>query len=320
MSVTVGIPRALLYYHYYPGWEAFFRELGAEVVVSDETTKTILEQGIKGAVDEACLPVKLYLGHLANLRDKNVDCIFAPRVVSVERKKYLCPKFLGLPEMARFCVPNLPEMLDVEINVHKKYQETHKGLQKLAARFGHPASVARRALAAAKEAQELYEAKLRQGYTPRDVLDHKTEPERGGNVRVAVMGHAYNLNDSYISMNLVAKLRQMGVDVVTSEMLRPQEIQRATHGLGKEIFWTFGKELMGAALHLHEQGEIQGMVLVASFGCGPDSLVCEMVERAYKRARKVPVLLLTLDEHTGEAGVVTRLEAFVDMLRWRKAI
>ena len=77
---------------------------------------------------------------------------------------------------------------------------------------------------------------------------------------------------------------------------------------------------MGAAFHLHEQGDIQGMILVASFGCGPDSLVCEMVERVYKRNKKVPVLLLTLDEHTGEAGVVTRIEAFVDMLRWRDAM
>ncbi|EEG78289.1 acyl-CoA dehydratase activase-related protein [Dethiobacter alkaliphilus] len=320
MSVTVGIPRALLYYHYYPGWEAFFRALGAEVIVSDETTKAILDQGVRDAVDEACLPVKLYLGHLANLRDKKVDCIFAPRIVSVERKKYLCPKFLGLPEMARFCVDNLPEMLDVEINVHQKYQETHKGLLKLASRFGQPAAKAREALAAAKKAQEQYEAKLRQGYTPRDILEKRTEPAGGGNVRVAVMGHAYNLNDSYISMNLLARLREMGVDVVTSEMLRPQEIKRGTHSLQKDIFWTFGKELMGAALHLHEQGEIQGMVLVASFGCGPDSLVCEMVERVYKRAKKIPVLLLTIDEHTGEAGVVTRLEAFVDMLRWREAI
>lgn len=319
MSVKVGIPRALLYYHYYPGWEAFFQTLGAEIVLSDETTKTIVDRGVRDAVDEACLPVKLYLGHLANLRDKGVDCIFVPRVVSVEEKKYLCPKFLGLPEMARFSVPNLPELLDVEINVHKKYKETCSGLMKLAARFNRRPQVMRGALREAELAQEQYEAKLRLGQTPRDVLAGVAYQGQG-KVKVAVLGHAYNLNDPYISMNLLSKLREMGADVVTSEMVFPEDIHRGTMCMEKEIFWTFGKELMGSAFHLLEQGEIQGMVLVASFGCGPDSLVCELVERVYKRRKKVPVLMLTLDEHTGEAGVITRLEAFIDMLRWREAI
>jgi predicted nucleotide-binding protein (sugar kinase/HSP70/actin superfamily) len=316
MTVTVGIPRALLYYHYYPGWEAFFNALGAEIVLSDETTKTILDRGVRDAVDEACLPVKLYLGHLANLRDKGVDCIFAPRVVSVERKQYLCPKFLGLPEMARFSVPGLPELLDVEINVHHKYKETRQNLYRLAARFG-PAGRAKKALRAAKAAQDAYEARLRQGFTPADYFAGREELP-SGKIRVAVLGHAYNLNDPYISMNLLEKLRELGAEVVTAEMLWPQDIQCGVRCLQKEIFWTFGKELMGSAFHLQESGEIQGLVLVASFGCGPDSLICELVERVYKREKKVPVLMLTLDEHTGQAGVVTRLEAFVDMLNWRR--
>ncbi|MDW7652024.1 MAG: acyl-CoA dehydratase activase-related protein [Bacillota bacterium] len=320
MSIKVGIPRALLYYHYYPGWEAFFRTLGTEIVLSDETTKKILDRGVRDAVDEACLPVKLYLGHLANLRDKHVDLIFAPRMVSVEHKKFLCPKFLGLPEMARFCVPDLPELLDVEINVHQKYRETRKNLNRLAARFNWRPWIIRRALREARAAQEQYEANLRRGNTPYDIFSGSPNVSGQGNVRVAVLGHAYNLNDPYISMNLIGRLREMGVDVVTSEMLRPQDICRGTHCLQKDIFWTFGKELMGAAFHLQEQQKIQGLILVASFGCGPDSLICEMVERVYKRNKTVPVLMLTLDEHTGEAGVVTRLEAFVDMLRWRKVI
>lgn len=319
MGVRVGIPRALLYYHYYPGWEAFFRTLGAEVVLSDETTKAILDRGVRDAVDEACLPVKLYLGHLANLRDKRVDCIFIPRYVSVERKRYLCPKFLGLPEIARHCVPGLPELLDIEINVYKRYHKLKRDIDKLANRFGCSKQTAKLALQEAKIAQTAFEAKLRQGYTPQDIFDGR-EKKANGLVKVAVLGHAYNLNDPYTSMGLVEKLREMGAEVVTNEMLLPEEIQRGNDFLEKDIFWTFGKELMGAAFHLLEEGSIQGMVLVVSFGCGPDSLICELVERIYRRKKTVPLLMLTLDEHTGQAGVVTRLEAFMDMLRWREAI
>ncbi|MBS4023083.1 MAG: hypothetical protein KGZ79_11805 [Dethiobacter sp.] len=319
MSVKVGIPRALLYYHYYPAWNAFFTALGAEVVLSGETTKTILDNGVRAAVDEACLPVKLYLGHLADLHAKGVDFIFSPRVISVERKKYLCPKFLGLPEIARFGLPGLPQVLDTEININQSYEKTKRNIYRLASRFNRRPWVAGKAIKRAKLAQEIYESKLRCGATPLDALCGKDPPQAAGKARIAVLGHAYNLNDPFISMNLVDKLRDFGVEVVTAEMLRPQDIRRGAACLQKEIFWTFGKELMGAAFYLLEQGSIDGLVLVASFGCGPDSLTCELVERHYKRGKKIPVLMLTLDEHTGEAGVVTRLEAFCDMLHWRKA-
>jgi len=320
MKITVGIPRALLYYHYYPAWEAFFRSLGAEVVLSDETTKAILDAGVHLAVDETCLPVKLYLGHLVNLRDKGVDYIFAPRVVSVEERKYLCPKFLGLPEIARFCVPDLPELLTVEINVHQQYRRTISGLYQLAARFDRRPWKARLALRAAERAQECYEKRLKEGLTPYDVLSGKGLVKKHGSMKVAVLGHAYNVNDPFISLGIIEKLRAMGVEVVTSEMLRSEEINTGADKLEKGIFWTFGHLLMGAGLHFLQQQEIVGLILVAAFGCGPDSLTCELVERFYKRRRSIPVLLVTLDEHTGEAGLVTRLEAFVDMLRWRKAV
>ncbi|MCR3922205.1 MAG: acyl-CoA dehydratase activase-related protein [Firmicutes bacterium] len=320
MSTTVGIPRALLYYHYYPAWEAFFQTLGADIVLSDETTKLILDRGIRDAVDEACLPVKLYLGHVANLRDKGVDCIFTPRVVSVEPKKYLCPKFLGLPEIVRFCVANVPELLTIEINVEQKYKQSVKELLKLASRFDRRPGKAEAALVAAESAQAKYESKLQEGFTPAEALAGQEKKHASSKMRVAVLGHAYNLNDPFISVNLFGKLRELGAEVVTSEMLQPQEIAAGTQSLEKDMFWTFGHQLMGAGNFLLEEGSIEGMVLVASFGCGPDSLVCELVERTYKRHHTVPVLLITLDEHTGEAGLITRLEAFVDMLQWRKAI
>lgn len=320
MTPKVGIPRALLYYHYYPAWKTFFEAMGAEVVLSAETTRNILDAGVRAAVDEACLPVKLYLGHLADLRDKGVDFIFVPRLVSVEKNRYLCPKFLGLPEMARFGVTGLPELLETEINVHRKYRQTRNNIFKLGRRFTPLPWRVNHALREAGRAQADYEARLRSGQTPRDVLSGQERQADRPEIRVALLGHSYSLNDPFISMNIIERLREQGAEVVTAEMLRPQDIGRGAACLSKDIFWTFSRELMGAAFHLLDTGRIDGLVLVASFGCGPDSLTCELVERVYKRDRRVPVLMLTLDEHTGEAGVVTRLEAFCDMLVWRRAV
>ncbi|AYO30678.1 hypothetical protein D2962_08620 [Biomaibacter acetigenes] len=67
-----------------------------------------------------------------------------------------------------------------------------------------------------------------------------------------------------------------------------------------------------------ENKKIDGIIHVASFGCGPDSLIGELLEHRVMREYKVPFLYLTLDEHSGEAGFDTRLEAFLDILEGRK--
>jgi len=62
--IRVGIPRALLYYQYYPMWKTFFEALGAEVIVSPATTQTMLANGSSRVVADTCLPVKVFLGHV----------------------------------------------------------------------------------------------------------------------------------------------------------------------------------------------------------------------------------------------------------------
>ena len=93
MTQKIGIPRGMLYYEYNVMWEDFFRKLGLEVIVSPKTNKDILNSGIERCVDEACLPVKIFHGHVEYLKDK-VDYIFIPRIMSIHKKEYGCPKHL----------------------------------------------------------------------------------------------------------------------------------------------------------------------------------------------------------------------------------
>lgn len=105
--IRVGIPRALFYYQYYPMWQAFFEELGAETVVSSPTNKDIFTSGNSRAVAETCLPVKVFLGHVISLVAK-CDYMFIPAIRSWGKKAYNCSKFLGLPDMARALIPRCP--------------------------------------------------------------------------------------------------------------------------------------------------------------------------------------------------------------------
>jgi predicted nucleotide-binding protein (sugar kinase/HSP70/actin superfamily) len=240
--------------------------------------------------------------------------------VSVEAKKYFCPKFLGLPEIVRCCVSGLPEILSPEINIAKKPVRTRVEICRLAARFDRRPWVIDRALAAANEAHAAYKKLLQSGCTPQEALDGGRQACREGKIRVAVLGHVYNVNDNYFNCNLLAKLREMEVEIVTVEMLPAEAFACGGKWLEKESFWSFGHELLGAGCFLLQEKSVQGLILVAAFGCGPDSLICELLARYYKRSSSIPVLLLTLDEHSGEAGLVTRLEAFIDMLRRREAV
>jgi predicted nucleotide-binding protein (sugar kinase/HSP70/actin superfamily) len=64
--------------------------------------------------------------------------------------------------------------------------------------------------------------------------------------------------------------------------------------------------------------DIDGVIHLTAFACGPDATVDKLLEIEARKNNAKPFLSLCLDEQTGEAGCLTRLEAFVDMLRRQK--
>ena len=110
MSIKIGIPSGLLNFEYEIIWDTFYREIEATVIKSGPTNREILDKGIESCVAEACLPVKIYHGHVIKLIDK-VDYILIPRYTSISTRKYICPKFGGLPDLIRNSIDNLPEII-----------------------------------------------------------------------------------------------------------------------------------------------------------------------------------------------------------------
>lgn len=137
-------------------------------------------------------------------------------------------------------------------------------------------------------------------------------------VWVAVIGHPYTVYDRYISMDLLGKLEKRGIGVKTIEMVCHGDINRTADELAKPMFWYYGRTAYGAAMHLARSGEVDGIICLTSFGCGIDSFVNDLIERKIKRESDIPFITMTIDEHSGEAGFNTRLEAFTDMLHWRR--
>lgn len=323
----IGVPRTLAYFIYYPFWREFFTSLGHKVILSSPTSKAILDMGVKEAVNDACIPIKLYHGHVADLVGK-VDYIFAPRLVSLRRfgefgTETLCPKFLGLPDMIRASITNLPVIIDTRIDLRRGRREIYRMGQEIGETLGVTPSSLRRALARARSVQRRFERLLYQGMMPDEAMEGAFEGQsRTVSMEIpefciAVVGYPYVVYDPFVNCGLFNLLRREKVRIYTQEMLTRRIMRAEARKLPKNMFWFFSNRALHGAMHFMTQKNIDGIIHVTAFACGPDAMVDRMMDLLAKR-QGVPFMSIMVDEHTGEAGIRTRIEAFLDMLRYRR--
>lgn len=344
MAKRVAIPRALLYYQYYPMWKTFFERLGAEVITSDETSKMMLAQGSSRVVSETCLPTKVFCGHVISISDQ-ADYVFVPSIRSLKPQVYNCSKFLGLPDLVRGTVKESPPVLDIEIDVNKGQRKVKEQIHLLGRHFTLNPFKINSAYEKALEIDQTYKRLMRdERLTPLEAIERlfgREEKKSGREGRgslvvrnrqgsdelsarsrldmtVALVSHPYNIYDAFINHNIVNRLKAMGVKIVTAETAPEGALEEGIVKLVGKQYWTFEDEVVGAAGYYLDTN-VDGLICVVCFGCGPDSLMMDVIQRAAKERGNKPLLMVTLDEHTGEAGLVTRIEAFVDMLYRRRA-
>ena len=330
--IKVGIPRALTFYQHYPMWRTLFEELGAETVVSPSTTRGILAAGAARVVAETCMPAKIFCGHCVSL-GRDVDFIFIPSLRSIEPQVYNCSKFVGLPDLVRQTAKDIAPVIDIEIDVNKGLRKVREEIHRVGRRFTRLPWKIDRALDRALAVDREYQETMRRGLTPPEAIEllFGDQPYRPSPVRasctlttaprplvVALIGHPYNIYDEYVNHNLVGRLRAMNVKLVTPEMISLEGLDQGISILVGKPYYTYEREVVGAGGYYLTQ-QVDGIISVVAFGCGPDSLMIDVVARAARRRFNKPLLSITIDEHTAEAGLVTRLEAFVDMLQRRLA-
>ena len=317
----IGIPRALYYYKYYSLWKTFFEELGAKVVVSETTNKKILIEGISSCISEACLPIKAYFGHTISLFGK-VDYIFIPRFTSVSKDQYICPQLAGLPDMIRNTYKICPKIIDTEINLRQSPKNSIKAALNAGSYITDDKRKIRKAFYKALAVYQQEREVIKCGIVP-------FEDEKKGNLKVinnhkhdytiCIIGHNYNIYDSYLNMQLIKKLKSLGAGVITLDMLDYKLSEAACNDLNKKPYWDFGTRAYGGVVQLiNNNSNIDGVIILTSYGCGVDSFVDELVQSMLKNNSDLPFMKLTLDEHSADTGMMTRIEAFIDMLARRK--
>ncbi len=323
--MRIGIPKALMYYKLFPLWKTFLQELGIEVVTSDEGVYQILSKGVP-YYEDSCLPLKLLIPHSQNLLGK-VDAIFLPRLISLDGRYILCPKFRGAPDVLRLALKDKVEIWDGVIDLRQGKKGLHEFFLDMARRTGIDPKKIRRAYQKGLDYYQVFNKTLierinamgtQEIFDPTSLTPSLTE--EGYKFRVAFIGRPYNLLDPFINKDLLALAKGWGIKILTSDIIPFKERERMVSHLSKEIYWEAAREIVGSILSFAERGDAEGIVLVTSFKCGIDALMQEFLKRTVGTNRRgdIPFMTLTFDEHTTVEGLRTRMEAFLDLISQRR--
>jgi len=318
----LGIPRALMFYRYFPFWRTFFERLGWRVMVSDGARQK--EKIIY--FEDSCLPMKLLVTHAMQLKEK-VDHLFIPRLVSIHRTYIMCPKFRGAPDIVRLATGGNISIVDETIDLRKGGISLLQTFLKIGEKLGATRQESKKAFREAENSFSEFQKDWmdRINRLPTRQLFEMDIPTpsagRKAPLRVAFIGHPYNLFDININKDLLTLTKSLGMEIITSDFLSEKEIDREVSDLSKEIYWSSGREIVGSLFHFLSSG-VDGVVFLTSFKCGIDALLQEFIKRRLKvrGGSSIPLLVLSFDEHTGREGLTTRLEAFRDVMEQRKGI
>ena len=313
----VGIPRALLYYRFGTLWRTFFEELDRDVVVDGPTDRGTFESGEAISVDEACLASKVYMGHVRALMatDPAPDAIFVPSIGDMGRYHSFCTKFQSLPDLVENSLtlydtcPRIITCCVEELEQGLREEDAYLGL---AAELGASRKQAKTAWKAACRAQAEHDSILARAQENL-ISSVRKAPADARPLTILVAAHPYVAHDSFIGGPVKDALDELGCTVLFADESDRERSYKKSFEFSRTMPWQVNRELVGSILNLHDF--VDGIVVMSAFPCGPDSMTDDAITRCIKGK---PVLTLTIDAQSGTAGLETRIESFVDILRYQK--
>ncbi len=314
-SAEIGIPRILYFHEMLPFWRTFFTQLGYRVVFSDPTHKELIRKGVENVVAETCFPIKVSHGHVLNLLEKGVKRIFLPSIVNLKSSHPEIPNSSACPYAQSFpyAVPSSIDFKKAGVKILQPILHLGFGrdaLEKELISFGKslgcgPREV-KRALRSAERAQASFNQSLL--HRGKEVLDHLQPGEKV----MVIIGRPYNSCDAGVNLEIPKKLKDLGVLAMPMDFL-PLDSVSPTDEI-REMYWRYGQRILAAGKIIREDPRLYG-VYITNFGCGPDSFIGHFFRDLSKGK---PYLQLEIDEHSADAGAITRCEAFLDSLKHEK--
>ncbi|MBF0106209.1 MAG: hypothetical protein HQM16_12880 [Deltaproteobacteria bacterium] len=312
---VIGIPQAFNTYTYLPLWRSFFNSLGCKIQLSGETTAEIRSRGTEMAGADFCFPAKVMIGHACALHEKDgVDYIFIPQMTHAQGNdcttaSVFCPYVQGSPSYVKsaFKLNNLQtdHILDPVVDMRLD-----------------PAALAQRLAATLREPLKKTRLQIRQAWINALAAQHDftefcydegkkalIKAKKHNEKLVVLIGRPYNNFDTGINLGIPQKLSEQGRTIIPLDFIRPQ--LKTLKGQYKNTYWDYGQKIL-ATLYEVKNNDLLDAVYLTNFSCGPDSFLLSYAEEIMGNK---PFLVLELDEHGADAGYMTRIEAFFDVLK-----
>lgn len=308
----VGMPRIFtMYNEFFPFWKALFGELGYELVLSDETNQQVIYSGIENVVAATCLPVKAAHGHLLNLLEKDIDFLFIPEIRGLKTSNsnlkiaHACPYVIYIASI----LDSTFRLKEKGIKLFAPKVHLNKGMNSLAGELNEireglnikklEFSVAvKKAL---KMQETFYKSILNEG---RKALAGLKEDEKA----IVIVSRPYNGFDDGMNMQIPKKLKKLGIKAIPIDFLDLDNIDIKNDW--PNMSWRYGQKILSAAEIIREHPNLYALY-ITNFACGPDSFLANFFGMAMGTK---PFLTIEIDEHSADAGVATRVEAFLDTL------
>ena len=305
---AVGVPRALLTYDYAPLMIGFLNALDARVLLSGKTTSGIIEKSGELSYSDSCFPLKLMHGHVDSLKDKT-SYILYPSAIRLgvkegdENQKYTCPLVQASPFIVREVLGLGKRLVAPVLDFSLGDDEVIQNMTKAAQEMGFNRKTGRRAALAGMAAQNKF-------YSERNALGERLlkEARMSGKLGVVILSRSYMSQDSGANLGIAETLANLGVVPIPLDFLPLDSVNPRDYS--DRPYWSYEGKLISAAAIIAKESNLYGLMLT-NFGCGPNSFILPVLEDIMGGK---PMGQLEIDEHAAEAGLVTRLEAFVDTI------
>lgn len=310
-TATIGINRSFLTNTFYPLYYNFFTKLGLKVVLSDNIT----EEGTKRKGTSFCYPAELAHGLFDDLISKKPDYIFMPQVTEIEvnnsfssKKEHQCTCFLLQSEPYYIKSAFKDKLAQHKIKLLSPIIDFAKGFDTQLDVFMDVAYQLGIQHSKVKEAYEFAVTSQKEALRDLKIVgkqfmeDLKQDPNAIG---VVIFGRPYNAFAKEGNLGIPGKFASRGIKVIPYDMLPFESCM-----IDEDITWALGQNIIKASHFVKDNPQLFG-TFITNFSCGPDSFLLTYFR---ENMGNKPSLTLELDSHTADAGVNTRIEAFMDIV------
>ncbi len=308
----VGMNRSFLVNTYYPLYSNFFAELGFEIVLPDIASHEGIDQ--KGSA--FCYPVELAHGFFWSLisREDAPEFIFLPHFKAVpatngNQNSQVCPVVQGetfylqtaFKQKLEHIKHKGTKIINPLIDLSKGIESARKPLFETAMKMGCSRKAAEKAFASGLYAQKSCFEEMKT--IGRQAL--KEIEEDAGKFAVVIFARSYNGFCEEAHMGIPRKLASRGILALPFDFLDFGGEENKPH-----MYWGIGQMLIKAGKFVKRHPQLFG-TYITNFSCGPDSFLIGYFRDIMESK---PSLTLELDNHTADAGLETRIEAFLDII------